>query len=74
MTYFQEALSAKPPRNNLIAWLWQKLAHGRKLPARGNTAKTDPSPRKQFPKSGMPKTNEVVTNLSIRAGFTAGPQ
>jgi hypothetical protein len=69
MTYFQETISAKTNRDNLLARFWLNLVKGLQRDTRARPVRKKP----KFPNSGMPISNEVVTKLSIRSGFTAGP-
>ena len=72
MTYFQEEASPKANRINLFARFSMAFFKGVKRAARTRPTQRVAMSETNIPKSGMPVSNEVVTRLGIRAGFTAG--
>lgn len=73
MTYFQEPASTGTNRINLFTRFRMTIVEGLKSAMQRRSTQREAMPETDFPRSGMPVSNEVVTKLSIRAGSTAGP-
>lgn len=66
MTTILETRDSQKNSNSALKRIWFALKPKR------TSEKRSTEPVNNLPKSGMPISTDVVTNLSIRAGFTTG--
>lgn len=60
-------------RKGLLTDFWLRFVERLRHNPQARSAGQDNASQTDLPNSGMPISNDVVTKISIRAGFTAGP-
>ena len=73
MTFFQETTFTKTTHISSLTDFWLQIADRLHRYFKTRPVRVGGAPKTKLPNSGMPISNDAATNLSIRAGFTAGP-